>query len=125
MRTIIAYNETFYDYGVNKADLIYKNFQIWRLITAPFFFDDYTIPLLVFILVVFSKRERTMGTVKYFIYFWWMSTVSQIIIVILGFLQSLVGYKYTVAQSYGMLSYIVAECTFKSIKDPCKHVLIL
>ena len=104
---------------VNYPPFTIQGFQIWRLFTAPFVSMR---PLsLLFSLCSFISRgmqnERSRGTNRFFIYFWWMSVISQSILVGLFYLIFLT-FKREAGVSMALWSLVLADMTIDSIEQP-------
>ena len=118
---MITLTSTFYpllnDYLMNDPGFIWSNYQIWRLFTAAFV--QYNLISLFIALLVFypmsQTHEKIRGTVGYFIFFWWMTVISQIFILLIYVLS--LEYKNFTAISDGLWTMILIEMTIDSIKN--------
>ena len=107
-----------FNYLENTPDEVTNNYQIWRLFSAVFVHYNW-IHLLIALLNFYSTcsfTEKTKGTVRYFIFFWSMSVVSQIIIVLIHLIP--IRYRMTEANSYGLWSMIMVQMTIEAMKNP-------
>ena len=116
--------EEFYPKVENDPEKIYGQYEIWRFFTATFVLGD---PINLSISLFWmgfniAYRERSMGTVPFFIYFCWMSIISQIIIAIIYFIPEAEIKKRSV--SLGLWSFIMADITISSIKEPRAKIKI-
>ena len=103
---------------MNEASLVYTKFHIWRIITAPFVgnhFFTITLSLLIFISRGI-QNEKNKGTIKFFINFWWMSIISQIILVILDLLISRI--TKVKGYSFALWSLVMVDMTIDSYQQP-------
>jgi membrane associated rhomboid family serine protease len=105
-------------YTINSPLFIVPGMQIWRLVTAPFANID--IFMLLFGLLSYLMRgyqiEKEKGTAKFIIYFMFLSILSQIFMVIIGFL--FIKAFGIPAMSFGLWTMTMAEMTIDSLRDP-------
>ena len=114
--------EDVFVYLANIPEYTVFKFHIWTIVTAVFVHRD-IIQILVGLLnayFMFSTQEKVMGTVRYFIFFWWMSIISQIFIVIFGF----IFFDDFFVISDGIWSMILVQVTIDSIKNANSNVTI-
>lgn len=106
-------------YIINSPPLIYKEFHIWALVTAPFASVDPF--MMLFGLCSFIPRgsieERMKGTAYYIIHFFWLSVLSQILMVALFLGVSLMVDKYQ-AVSAGLWTMAILTMSLDSFRNP-------
>ena len=103
---------------MNFPELVYKEYEIWRVITAPV--ANYGILMLFFGLIsyipVAMRSENIKGTTKFIIYFMTLSIISQILLLILDFVLQLM-IKFP-SISDGLWTMVIIEVTIDAIREP-------